>query len=158
MLEHIEEIKRKYHYDPVSGNLIWKVRTNAFGGAKNPGDVAGSVYSNGRIMVTVNKKPELAHRVAWVLMTGQEPPPCIDHIDRNPTNNAWANLRAATMRQNQGNRSPTKGRALPTGVISQGAKFAAKMTQRGRTVHLGTFSTVEEAEAAYRAEHAKYFC
>lgn len=157
MLEHIEEIKRKYHYDPDSGKLFWKVRTNASGGAKNPGDVAGSVYRNGRVMVTVNRKPELAHRVAWVLMTGEEPPACIDHIDRDPTNNAWSNLRAATMRQNQGNRTPTKGRDLPTGVRAQGKKYAARMTQNGRSVHLGTYPTVELAEAAYRAEHARYF-
>lgn len=158
MIEHLEEIKRKYSYNPVTGKLTWNIRTNAFRGAKNPGDEAGSLYSNGRLMASVHGKPELVHRIAWVLMKEEEPPKCIDHIDRNPTNNQWDNLREATMKLNQGNRSPTKGRTLPTGVCMSGKRFAATMTQGGKHKWLGSYATVEEAEAAYRAEHKRYFC
>lgn len=154
LLPHLEEIKRRYQYDPETGVLRWRINQRR----AKAGSPAGSVYSNGYLMVYVAGKPTLAHRVAWVLFTGEEPPRVIDHEDRNPLNNAWANLRASSMRLNQGNRSPTKGRKLPMGVRSQGNKYAARMTQRGVGVHLGTYSTVAEAEAAYRKAKASYFC
>ena len=154
LLPHLEEIQRRYQYDPETGVLHWRINQRR----AKAGSPAGSVYSNGYLMVYVAGKPALAHRVAWVLFTGEEPPKVIDHEDRNPLNNAWVNLRASSMRLNQGNRSPTRGRKLPMGVRSQGNKYAARMTQRGVDVHLGTYSTVAEAEAAYQKAKAPYFC
>lgn len=158
MLEHLDELKRKYTYDPNTGLLTWNITTRGRGGIKRPGEVAGSLYkSNGRIMAYVAGKAELVHRIAWVLMTGESPPKCIDHIDRDPTNNRWSNLRAVTMTQNQGNRSATKGRQLPTGVREAGNKYVARMTQAGKSIHLGTYRTVDLAEQAYRKAHDIYF-
>lgn len=104
LLPHLEEIQRRYTYNPETGALCWRINQR---GAK-AGSPAGSVYSNGYLMVYVAGQPTLAHRVAWVLVTGEEPPDVIDHADRNTLNNAWTNLRASSMRLNQGNRTPYK--------------------------------------------------
>ena len=154
LLPHLEEIQRRYTYNPETGTLCWRINQRC----AKAGSPAGSVYSNGYLMVYVAGQPALAHRVAWVLVTGEEPPDVIDHKDRNPLNNAWDNLRASSMRLNQGNRTHTRGRKLPMGVRKQGNKYAARMTQRGTSIHLGTFSTIPEAEAAYRKAKAEYFC
>lgn len=154
LLPHLVEIQRSYTYDPETGALCWRINQR---GAK-AGSPAGSVYSNGYLMVYVAGQPTLAHRVAWVPVTGEEPPDVVDHADRNPLNNAWANLRASSMHLNQGNRTPTRGRKLPMGVRKQGNKYAARMTQRGTSIHLGTFGTIPEAGAAYRKAKAEYFC
>lgn len=55
----------------------------------------------------IKKKPLQLHRFVWILKTRTEPSLTIDHIDRQPTNNQFSNLRLATKReqvQNQGKR------------------------------------------------------
>jgi hypothetical protein len=49
----------------------------------------------------------LAHRLAWYLHTGEQPPEVIDHINGNGFDNRWCNLRAATTSTNQMNISVT---------------------------------------------------
>lgn len=157
MLELLDEINQKYTYCPITGEFRWAVPTRSFKGGKQVGDLAGSVYNNGRLCLYLNGVAYLAHRVAWVIMTGEEPPELIDHKDRDPLNNRWDNLRPATNRQNQGNRTPTKGRILPMGVRRAGSRYSARMTQKGKSIHLGTYSTVEEARQVYLAAKEEYF-
>lgn len=72
LLPHLEEIQRRYIYDPETGTLCWRINQRR----AKAGSPAGSVYSNGYLMVYVAGQPTLAHRVAWVLVTGEEPPGC----------------------------------------------------------------------------------
>ena len=50
------------------------------------GDLAGS-KSHGYIVIMVNNKIYSAHRLAFLYMEGYFPEYCVDHIDRNPSNN-----------------------------------------------------------------------
>lgn len=74
-----------------------------------------------------------------------------DHIDQNPANNSRWNLRLATKRGQNLNRSLQAGK----GIEKHGKKFRAYTSVDGKKVTLGTFETEAEAVdtvAKYRTE------
>ena len=62
----------------------------------------GHKYSVSYNIVGVDGEAYLAHRLAFIYMTG-ECPEFVDHIDCNPLNNKFTNLRPATFSENQHN-------------------------------------------------------
>ena len=123
------------------------------------GAVAGSLNYNGYRRVSVNCRQVYAHRLAWFAATGVWPTEDIDHIDGNPGNNHISNLRFADRQMNHQNlggaqKNNTVG---VLGVCWSGARKAsgrrptARARLNGKTIHLGTFDTVEEAAEAARA-------
>lgn len=104
-------------------------------------------------MIRVDGRRYLAHRLAWLIMTGEWPATEVDHRDTDPGNNAWTNLRLATRSQNMQNRRAA-GRNSATGVLGVSpcrSRYRAVIKTSGRIRHLGVFATVEAAEAAYLA-------
>lgn len=91
-----ELIRRCIGYDPDTGNFTWIAKWSG----KRPGDKAGKRSSRGYINLRINNIRYRAHRVAWLLMTGSFPSGVIDHINRNPSNNVWTNLRDTTQSVN----------------------------------------------------------
>lgn len=91
----------------------------------------------------------LAHRIIWKLVTGKEPPDVIDHRDRDGQNNRWRNLRKATTPQNCINGSRQ-------GVHVQRGRWRARVTGKaGERIHVGYFSSKEEALIARRNKNAE---
>lgn len=101
-----------------------------------------------------NGKVQYVHRMIWehvhgpILNNMQ-----IDHINGNRKDNRIANLRIVSNRQNQENRSH-KSRNTISGVKGvhwhkQRQKWVAKIQFQETRMHLGLFSTIEEAKAAY---------
>ena len=76
----------------------------------------------------------------------------LDHINGIRADNRIANLRVATKSGNAANRKakrsdmPKGVRALPSG------NFAATIEKNGKGTYIGTFSSKEEAHAAYYTE------
>lgn len=93
----------------------------------------------------------MAHRLAYVIMTGELIPEGmeIDHKNRNPWDNRWQNLRLATRTQNCVNRGRTRGRSLPKGIFRYRNKFVAKLSSSGVVHDLGAFDTPQAAAMAY---------
>ena len=54
------------------------------------------------------KKQLLLHHFVWILKTSEEPTSSIDHININPANNCFSNLRLATIQQQQQHRGRMK--------------------------------------------------
>ena len=112
------------------------------------------------MQLTIDRKAYLMHRIIWKLVTGEDPPEQIDHIDHNPFNNQWSNLRLASQSQNIANRS--RWGAYPKGVHKNGDGFIARLMVEGKQHNLGTYPTVEEAADAYKractAIHEKFAC
>lgn len=75
----------------------------------------------------------------------------VDHKDHDGLNNQKYNLRNATYRQNQMNKTPSKtGTSKYLGVsISNGKQIMAQITINKEKVYLGTFKTEELAAIAY---------
>lgn len=142
------EAKELLHYNPVNGNMTWKVHRN---GNALAGDPAGWV-ENGRYRIELLGKVYLAHRVAYFIHTGKQPPRFLDHIDGNSLNNKFDNLRVATRRQNNRNKglysNNTTGSKGVT-YCAESGKYRARAGLNGRKVHLGRYDTIEEASKAY---------
>jgi hypothetical protein len=143
------ELQRLLEYSVVTGKLYWCESR----GSITKGSEAGCVQNAGYIYVGLNGKMYRAHRLIWKLVTGCDPTELIDHIDGNPTNNAWLNLREATNQQNRlnqgtysNNTSGFKGVFWRPGC----QKFEASISIHGGRIYLGYFSTAKEAHEVYR--------
>lgn len=107
----------------------------------------GYVAPNGYVVVRYAGNNYSAHRLAWLYMTGAWPKQ-VDHKNHIKSDNRWENLREATASQNAFNRKGW-GKYGLKGVRKVHNKWLAQATEKGRPVSLGTYSTKEEAHAAY---------
>lgn len=85
-----------FGYDPDTGAITRLVRMGNY----SAGTVCQSPNTEKRYIKVRNM---LAHRLAWYLHTGEQPPKVIDHIKGDGFDNRWCNLRAATTSSNQMN-------------------------------------------------------
>jgi hypothetical protein len=150
----------KYDYDPVTGLLTTKFATNCYGGRKPAGSVAGAVEGN-RIVLHINRDGKQrvykAHRVIWLMQTGQWPDREIDHIDVDGTNNAWSNLRLSTSSQNKWNQKvQTSASGLKGVQRRKNGRCWAKITANYKRICLSTYDTTEAAFAACCEARIKY--
>jgi len=135
-----EELLLDFNYNPDTG-LFTHARTK--GRRAKEGRIAGTITRRGYVMLRRLDKCFTAHRVAWLIMTGNDPlDKIIDHIDQNTSNNTFSNLRLATDNTNQWNRNAR-------GWHRKGNKYQACIRHFGKLLHIGTFATAEEAQNAY---------
>jgi hypothetical protein len=115
------------------------------------GAVAGGKQLTGYIAISISGKQHLAHRLAFVWMTGRWPKGEVDHINRRRADNRWANLRDVNRSRNNLNRGTTI-----RGITFENGAYRARLGCDGVTRHLGRFATRKEAEDARRAAERKY--
>ncbi len=139
-----ERLKDLLHYDPDTGIFTWLVDR---GRMRCKGKRAGSPEGQIRIDFHIYRP----HRLAWLYMTGEWPKHLIDHADRDPSNNRWANLREATDQQNMWNGRSKLPKSGFRGVKRHRNGFVAFIYEGKRGIYLGSFKTAEEASAAHVA-------
>ena len=100
MNEVIALMKERLNYDPETGKLTYSRKAK---GNKREGDKVGCIDRHGYIKVMFQGKMYFAHRIAWMLFYGAEPPELIDHINADKLDNRISNLRACTKPQNSAN-------------------------------------------------------
>jgi|DEB0MinimDraft_6_1074348.scaffolds.fasta_scaffold38978_2 hypothetical protein len=148
-LPPLARVKELLRYDVKSGKLFW---IQSVAQCIKIGDEAGSEEKNG-IRVNLDKTKYLAHRVIWLLMTGQDPGDnLIDHIDGNCYNNRFSNLRLANRYQNGCNRKKHSNNTSGLKGVSWHKtlkKWQAYITVNSERICLGYFKAKEEAYAAY---------
>jgi len=73
-----------------------------------------------------------------------------DHLDGNGLNNQRSNLRFVTNRKNQGNQIVHRnGKLAGTIWVKSKQRWYARMEINGKSKHLGSFKTQQEAHEAY---------
>ena len=142
-----EELRETLSYDPDTGDFRWKVRTSR---RVKIGDVAGSLSKFGYTCVSINTKRYMAHRLAWLYITGSFPKDEIDHINGNRADNRISNLREASRRENMCNRkSHRDGRLHGTWYYTNINKYGSCIKIGEHRKYLGYFSTEEAAHHTY---------
>ena len=132
-----------YHED---GYLIWKAsRVNRVGCRAGHFDKGTGYYRLGVMGRNLN-----LHRVIFIWHHGYNPENCVDHIDRDPTNNRIENLREITKQCNGRNCNLRSTNVSGiTGVSSYGgSKWIAQITVNGKHLHLGVFASITAAAFA----------
>ena len=143
-------LKEFLHYDPLTGHFSWVKRS---GRGQSPiGSRAGWLSNTGYTVIEFKQKNYAAHRLAFLYMLGKFPPHEVDHQNGVKLDNRWENLRAATRAQNNQNRR-TVSKRNPVGILgvfkTESGRFAASLSINYKKVHIGIFSTPEEAHSAY---------
>ena len=147
-----ERLRELLHYDPETGVFTWLVsRSNV-----KAGDIAGSYLCRGKVYrrIRVDSDNYIAHRLAFLYITGECPPNEIDHRNMIKDDNRWDNLRMATGTQNKWNRRAYANNTSGfKGVSWQplARKWVAQIGigMKGQQTYLGLFDSREEAHAAY---------
>jgi hypothetical protein len=160
-------IRRLLHYDPTTGAFTWLHRAEGpkRWNTRYAGKPAGYAWSPPNSQVTyrairVFDWPFLAHRLAWLYMTGEWPDAEVDHEDLDGLNNRWSNLRQATKAQNGANRVANK--RSKTGVKgvspSNTPGHLYRISFKGK--HLGYCDDLNAGSAVYesaaRAEFGEF--
>jgi hypothetical protein len=146
-----ERLRELFHYDPETGVFI-HCRAVGRWGRVPAGSRADTTFSHNYRRVRVDREAFPAHRLAWFWMTNKWPTHQIDHIDGDPTNNRWSNLREVTDGQNKQNqKAHRKNSSGLLGVSWYGPSklWTARIQVEGKQRYLGRFNTPEEAHAAY---------
>lgn len=108
----VDLVRRLLDYDEKTGVMRWKARplslfANARVGkawnTKFTGKCATGTLMQGYPTVCIYDERFLAHRVAWAIFYGCQPPEIIDHINRDRTDLKISNLRAVTDSENARN-------------------------------------------------------
>ena len=141
-LTHAELISH-LEYDPETG------RFRRIRGRIGP---AGFPTQGGYISVSIANVTYLAHRAAWLFMTGEWPKGYLDHINRIKSDNRWCNLREVTASENQHNSlTPNASSKVGFRGVRNGnsGRYCAEIRVNGSIIALGSYATAEEAHAAY---------
>jgi hypothetical protein len=135
-----EKLKEILDYNPDTGIFTWKVSK-----AKRikVGSVAGCKNNLGYILIRIDGKIYLAHRLAWLYTHGDFPLNCIDHINQIKDDNRICNLRDVTVSENMQNQSQVLG------YTKNGSKYKATITLNNILYQLGSYATKEQARQAY---------
>jgi len=144
-----ERLRELLSYNAETGVFTWK---KTFCARARAGQVAGNKHSLGYIRVRIDGIDQYCHRLAWLYVYGSFPDGILDHKDQNKANNQIANLRLASLSENQQNRYKQKNNCSGfRGVYwnKSRKKWDAQIQVNGVKKHIGRFETPDAAYAAY---------
>lgn len=159
-------------YEKETGKLFWNNRPDSFfkdgkqsashnaaiWNARFANTEVNSTLGSGYIATSLFGSKNLAHRIIWKMIYGVEPD-IIDHIDGNVRNNRLSNLRDTVQSVNGRNtriNKRTKSGHMGVRFDERLNKWVSRIHPGGETVHLGCFSSFEEAVAARKQAERKF--
>ena len=149
-----ERLKELLSYDPDTGLFTRKVNAKRW----KAGTVTGSVMKTGYIEIRCDKYRTTGHRLAFLYMTGRFPV-TVDHIDHDPANNKWSNLRNVSHRDNMKNVRLRKDNV--SGVVGVSwskacQKWTARIATGSTFKHLGVFKSKDDAIQARKDAETEF--
>lgn len=142
-----ERLKELLNYNPETGLFTWLGKKSS----QRLGRVAGTPNTDGYTSICVDYRLYLAHRLAFLYMTGEWPKQQVDHINHSESDNRWCNLRDVSQSVNKRNSRGLQknNKSGFRGVYKRGEKYRACTNLGGKTLNIGTFHSAEEAYKAY---------
>jgi len=147
-----EQLALLLAYVPEEGAFYWLV-DNKHPRARK-GMRAGRINSLGRAQIGIERKQVFVHKLVWLFETGVWPTEMIDHINGDPLDNRFKNLRLSNHKLNGQNQNAYRPRNKHTQLLGTSwhkrhNRFVAAIKIDGVRKHLGYFATAQEAHAAY---------
>jgi HNH endonuclease len=134
-------------YNKETGIFTWRKAQ----GRCPQGATAGWLDKYGYLNIGLFTLNHQAHRLAWLYVYGEWPKWQVDHKNMIITDNRIDNLRIATMTNQRANQKVRGDSA--TGIkgvsLTRNGTYSAKISCNYVQEHLGTYSTAQEAHAAY---------
>jgi len=152
----VEEVRRLFDYNPITGIMTRRVRTYS---RNKIGDAVGFTCEWGHLRVRVNGMSCYVHRLIWAWVYGIYPKEQMDHINGNPTDNRLVNLRAATQSTNMRNRRISKNNTSGFhGVYWDKVKntWRVQIQVDGKHKYLGRHKELDDAVRARKQAEVKY--
>lgn len=149
-------LKSILNYNPDTGIFTWKVSNSP---RVKIGSVAGGLNNHGYIVIVINKKHYLAHRLVCLYMYGKLPPERMDHINHVRDDNRIINLRLASSQENNRNASRRKDNKSGCVGVSwhpKANKWQAYINVNNNEIYLGVFLDIDDAIKARKQAEIKY--
>lgn len=142
-----------YYYS--EGQLISKRYNKPVGRDNGPQTGAHLVVS---FSINSQRKTFLVHRLIFLMMSGTLPE-IVDHINNDPLDNRWENLRAASKPQNTWNSKKRRNNSSGFKGVrrSKSNTWIAEITCMGKRFRIGCYPTPELAHEAYKAAAVLHF-
>lgn len=153
-----EYLKECFDYNEITGDLVRRPRPLHHFKTKRAYAVAlsksmravNTISTEGYVKVFLDGKSLYAHRIIWIIKTGNQP--CvIDHIDHDRSNNSWINLRNVTCdgsSKNLGLRSDNTSGITGVYFNKHLKKWAAQCSINGKIKYIGIYSDIHDASQA----------
>ncbi len=147
-------LKEILEYDPLTGHFTW---IKPIADKIKIGKRAGCLAPSGYRFIRINKKRYREHHLAFLYMSGYLPE-MVDHINHNPSDNSWDNLREATIKENGKNHPKTVRNKTGFVGVSQRPddKYVARIYVNNKHIFLGAFKTFDEAKVARQQANIAY--
>ena len=145
-----ERLRELVSYDAETGRFFRKSRRKGV----TLGAEAGCIGSDGYVVFNVDNTRYLAHRLAWLYVTGSWPEGQIDHINGNRSDNRFVNLRDVPQSINMQNlraaqRSKKSCNLLGVYFNKKDKFWYSQIKINGKNKSLGCFNDAAKAQAAY---------
>jgi len=131
------------------------------------GKIAGSLNADGYVKLIIDGRSYYAHKVAWLVMTGEwvtYPEFEIDHKNRCRSDNRWGNLRKVNKSGNQRNAGGRKDNTSGVHGVNWKplypkrpgyGRWVARIWDGPKHLYLGSFKEIEDAKRARREAEAR---
>ncbi|MDU3912040.1 HNH endonuclease [Kluyvera ascorbata] len=144
MMPSMDRILELVSYDKMTGIFVRKKKTN-----RNQviGERVGTLTSEGYLVIQIDKERFYAHRLAYYLLTGEQPA-VVDHENGNRIDNREINLRGASRCQNVYNAEKTKRNKSGHKNVhwnNRSNKWDVQINADKRSFWGGSFSSLDEA-------------
>lgn len=153
-----ERLRELLDYNPVNGVFTWK---DPCPQGRRVGDVAGSPdCKDGYWKIGLDMRQYRSARLAWLYMTGEWPEGVIDHINGDPADDRFANLRPASQLDNRANSAVSSHNTSGFKGVNfhkRVGRWRATIQREKKHIHIGYFDSAEEAHAAYMKKASELF-
>lgn len=149
-------LKEMFFYE--NGSLYRKHKVNKLRPDLD-GKKAGYLHPNGYVYIEIKSKPQLVHRMIFLMLKGYLPK-YIDHINCNKSDNRIENLREASHSDNCKNIKKLSSNTSGTKCVhfdKKSKKWIVRLTINGKRIRFGNFHDFELASLVAAEAITKHY-